>query len=163
MKLSKNLTLKEVTKSNTAIKNGIDNKPTPEHLTALIAIATNVFQPLRDYFAHAIHVSSGYRSRALNLIIGGSLTSQHSKGEALDLDADRYGGLTNYEIFTYIKDTLEFDQLIAEFPKNGRISWVHVSYKADGDNRGEILIALKNTKNKTYYVPYLGHEKLIKA
>lgn len=149
MRLSENLTLQEVIKSNTAIKNGIDNNPTDEHLDNLVDIAEKVFQPLRDHFGVPIAVTSGYRSEELNRRIGGSLTSQHSKGQALDLDADVFGGVTNSEIFDYILNNLEFDQLINEFPKGNEPSWVHVSYNREG-NRGQVLVARK-VNGKTQY------------
>jgi len=104
MRLSKNLTLQEVTKSATAIKKGISNEPTIEHLENLKALAENIFQPMRDYFGVPIAVSSGYRSAELNRLIGGSSTSQHCKGEAIDIDCDIYGGLSNREVFEYIKE-----------------------------------------------------------
>lgn len=149
MKLSKNLTLGEVTKSATAIKHGIDNKPTGEHLSNLIEVANKVFQPLRDHFRRPIAVTSGYRSEALNKRIGGSSTSQHCKGEALDLDADVFGNLENWEVFEYIKNELEYDQLIWEFGDDENPAWVHVSYKRSG-NRGEVLKAVKQG-GKTIY------------
>ena len=145
MKLSKNLTLGEVTKSHTAIKYGINNKPTGEHLSNLILIANKIFQPVRDYFNKPIIVSSGYRSEALNDLIGGASGSQHSKGQALDLD----GSVDNSLIFEFIKNNLEFDQLIWEFGDDENPDWVHVSYKPEG-NRGEVLRAVKQ-KGKTIY------------
>jgi len=149
MRLSKNLTLAEVTKSATAIKHGISNKPTGEHLSNLMAIAQKVFQPLREHFNKPIAVTSGYRSQALNDVIGSASGSQHSKGEALDLDADVFGGLENYQLFHYIKDNLEFDQLIWEFGTEENPAWVHVSYKAT-NNRGEVLKCVKQN-GKTIY------------
>ena len=149
MKLSKNLTLGEVTKSQTAIKYGISNKPSGEHLSNLIQIANKVFQPLRDHFGKPIAVTSGYRSKALNDLIGGASSSQHSKGEALDLDADVFGGLENWEIFEYIKNNLEFDQLIWEFGSEENPAWVHVSYKSE-NNRGEVLSAIKQNGRAIY-------------
>ena len=149
MKLSKNLTLAEVAKSATAIKHGIDNKPTGEHLSNLMAIAQKVFQPLRDHFGKPIGVTSGYRSEVLNRRIGGATASQHSKGQALDLDADVFGGLENYQLFHYIKDNLEYDQLIWEFGTEENPAWVHVSYNASG-NRGEVLKCVKQN-GKTIY------------
>lgn len=116
MKLSKNLTLEEVIKSNTATRLGIDNKPTAGHMKNLEATAKNIFQPIRDYFGMAIFISSGYRSESLNEVIGGSKTSQHSLGQALDIDQDGRSETTNLDVFNYIKDILEFDQLILEFP-----------------------------------------------
>lgn len=151
MKLSPNLTLAEVIKSQTAIRKGIDNTPTEEHLVALMAIARDVFQPVRDHFATPIAVTSGYRSPELNKAIKGSKTSQHTKGEALDLDADVFGGLTNKELFDYIREHLTYDQLIYEFSNpDGTPAWVHVSYKADGPNRMEVLKAEKKGGRTIY-------------
>ena len=151
MRLSKNLSLQEVTKSATAIKKGISNEPTIEHMENLKAVAENIFQPLRDYFNTPIAITSGYRSKALNDLIGGSVASQHCKGQALDIDCDVYGGLSNREVFEYIKDKLDFDQLIWEFGNEQDPDWVHVSY-VDGDsNRRRCLQAYKDDNNKTCY------------
>ena len=146
MKLSRNLSVTEVIKSNTATRRGIDNTPTSEHLSNLKDIAVNVFQPIREHFNTPIGISSGYRSEKLNKAIGGSKTSQHSKGQALDLDAELYGGLTNKQIFEFIRDNLDYDQLINEFD----YSWVHVSYNRLG-NRKQVLEAYKNKFGKTKY------------
>ncbi len=146
MKLSKNLSLSEVIKSNTAIKNGIDNSPTLEHLNNLEILAEKIFQPIREHFGVPIGISSGYRSKALNKAIGGSKTSQHCSGQALDLDADIYGKVTNKEIFDFIVENLDFDQVINEF----NYSWVHVSYTTKKANRKMLLKAYK-VNNKTHY------------
>lgn len=151
MMLSQNLSLAEVMKSATAIKHGIANEPTSQHLTNLKAVATNIFQPCRDYFGKPLAVTSGYRSEALNELIGGSSRSQHCKGEALDLDADVFGGLTNRELFEYIKDNLEFDQLIYEFGDDKNPDWVHCSYKKE-NNRGEVLRAVRVNRRVRYEV-----------
>lgn len=151
--LSDNLTLAEVLKSQAAVRHGIDNSPTVTHLIALKAVARNIFQPLRDHFGVPIAVTSGYRSEALNKLIGGSPSSQHSKGEALDLDADVYGGITNADIFYFIKDHLVFDQLIFEFGTEENPAWVHASYKDDNTNRFEVLIAYKEN-GRTKYKPF---------
>lgn len=153
MKLSKNLTLAEVTKSATAKRKGISNEPTIEHLENLKAVAENIFQPIRNKFGVPLAVTSAYRSMDLNWLIGGSLASQHCKGEALDIDCDIFGGLSNREVFEFIKDHLIFDQLIWEFGNDSDPDWVHVSYKRIGKNRGEILKAKRN-KGKTYYEFY---------
>lgn len=145
MKLSKNLSLSEVTKSHTAIKYGISNKPSGEHLANLIQIANKIFQPVRDHFNEPIIVSSGYRSKALNDIIGGASGSQHSKGEALDLD----GSVDNSLIFEFIKNNLQFDQLIWEFGDDENPDWVHVSLKKE-NNRGEVLRAIKQSGRTIY-------------
>jgi len=149
MRLSKNLTLAEVTKSATAIRKGISNEPTIEHLENLKAVAENIFQPLRDKFAVPIAITSGYRSADLNKAIGGSSTSQHCKGQAIDIDADVYGGLTNKEIFDYIKDSLDFDQLIYEFGTKNNPAWVHCSFISSG-NRRQILRAIKKNGKTSY-------------
>lgn len=149
MMLSKNLSLAEVTKSATAIKHGIANEPTQEHLQNLKNVAENVFQPIREHFSMPVSVSSGYRSEALNNLIGGSKRSQHSKGEALDLDADVYGGITNRQIFEYIRESLDYDQLIWEFGNDNEPAWVHVSYKSE-NNRREVLKAYKDNGYTKY-------------
>ena len=152
MKLSENLSLSEVIRSESAKRRGIDNMPTPEHLANLKVIAEKIFQPIRENFRVPIHISSGYRSKALNTAIGGSLTSQHCTGEALDIDMDGSPhGVSNLDIFNFIKDKLDFDQLINEFPKNGNPDWVHVSYKVKGGNRKQVLKAVK-VNNQTKYL-----------
>lgn len=140
MQLSKNLSLAEVVRSESAKRRGIKNMPTPEHLENLKKLAEKIFQPIRDHFGIPIHVSSGYRSKELNAAIGGSATSQHCKGEALDLDMDGTS-VTNKQVFEFIKDNLPFDQLIWEFGDNNNPDWVHVSYGSR--NRKEILRAVK--------------------
>jgi zinc D-Ala-D-Ala carboxypeptidase len=150
MKLSKNLSLAEVTKSATAKRRLIANEPTEEHIENLKALAENIFQPIREEFMCPIFVSSGYRSEALNEAIGGSKTSQHSKGEAFDLDADVYGVITNADIFHYIEDRLDYDQLIWEFGTEENPDWVHVSFKKDGGNRREKLRAEKANGRTVY-------------
>ena len=147
MRLSKNLTLAEVTKSTTAKRKGISNEPTIEHLENLKALAENIFQPLRDYFGVPIAVSSGYRSVELNKAIGGSSTSQHCKGEAIDIDV--YGNLTNADVFSYLKDHTDFDQLIWEYGDEKQPDWVHCSYTR-GKNRGQVLRAYRSN-GKTHY------------
>lgn len=153
-KLSANFSLQEFTRSDTAKRKGIDNNPTLEHCEAAIALAENIFQPIREHFAVPIFVSSGYRSAALNKAIGGSATSQHSKGEAIDIDMDDRKGPENEDVFHYIRENLPFDQLIWEFGTDTRPDWVHVSYKKDGPQRGQILRARRNSAGKTYYEPW---------
>lgn len=149
--LSKNLSLREATKSVTALRLGIDNTPSDEEINNLELVATEIFQPLRNHFGVPIAVTSGYRSKALNKAIGGSRTSQHMAGEALDLDADVYGEITNYDIFKYIYTHLEFDQLIWEFGTDLEPAWVHVSYKrGKGENRNRAMKAYKENGKTTY-------------
>ena len=151
MKLSKNLSLAEVTKSTTAKRLGIDNTPDEWGIENLRQVAINVFQPLRDAFKCPIYVSSGYRSAELNTAIGGSVRSQHMEGRALDLDADVFGGCTNSQIFNWIKENVEFDQLIWEFGDDDNPDWVHVSYVYDGLNRKRCLKADRNDKKEVFY------------
>ena len=156
MMLSKNLSLAEVTKSVTASRLGIKNEPDEWTVQNLRAIAECIFQPLRNAFGTPIFVSSGYRSEDLNVAIGGSKRSQHIQGRALDLDADVFGGCTNGEIFRYILNNLEFDQLIWEFGDEDNPDWVHVSYVRDGLNRGRCLKALRDDRGKVYYEAILS-------
>jgi zinc D-Ala-D-Ala carboxypeptidase len=147
--ISKHITLKEATFSATGEAKKIDNSPTAEHLVSMKLLAEKVFEPVREWYGKPIKINSFYRSKALNLAIpGSSLTSQHSKGEAMDIDT----AADNKKLFDYIKDNLDFDQLINEFPTNGIPSWVHVSYKKSG-NRKQVLVA-KKVNGKSVYEPY---------
>jgi len=151
MKLSKNLSLNEVTKSNTAERRGIDNSPTEAHIKNLKYIAEEVFQPLRDNFGVPIYISSGYRSPALNEAIGGSPRSFHSHGMALDLDQDnRNKGVSNCDVFYYIKDNLQFTELIWEFGDEYEPNWVHVAIAPGREDEKKIKIAEK-INGKTQY------------
>jgi zinc D-Ala-D-Ala carboxypeptidase len=154
MKLSENLDLVELTRSESAKRSGISNKPTAEHIENMKKLATNVFQPIREHFDVPIHISSGYRSKALNTAIKGSLSSQHCSGEAIDIDMDgSSSGVTNKEVFDFIKDNLEFDQLIWEFGSKNNPDWVHVSYESTGKQRKQVLKAVK-VKGVTKYENY---------
>jgi hypothetical protein len=161
MQLSKNLVLAEVTRSETAKRKGISNMPTPEHIENFKKLAEKVFQPIRDHFGKPIHISSGYRSAALNKAIGGAgktvngvyiPSSQHCTGEAIDIDMDGTE-ITNAQIFHFIKDNLTWDQMIWEFGTDANPDWVHVSYESTGKQRKQILKAVKQG-GKTVYVPY---------
>lgn len=153
MQLSKNLSLAEMIRSESAKRAGINNMPTKEHLESMRVLAEKIFQPIRDYFKRPIHLSSGYRSKALNASIkGASKTSQHSKGEAIDIDMDGTE-ITNKQVFDYIKDNLEFDQLIWEFGTDNNPAWVHVSFNSKGRQRKQILKATKKN-GKTVYSTY---------
>jgi zinc D-Ala-D-Ala carboxypeptidase len=147
MIISKYVTLQEAIKSQTATRLGIDNHPSDAEITSMKHVAKNVFDRVRDHIDKPLGVSSFFRCEALNKAIGGSNTSQHCKGEAIDIDCDIYGYSTNLEVFNFIKDHLQFDQLIAEYPIKGQPSWVHVSLKKKG-NRGEVLVV---TKEKGYF------------
>ena len=150
MKLSEHLDLAEVTRSTDAKRRGISNEPTAEHIENFKIIAEKIFEPIRKHFGVPIFISSGYRSSALNKAIGGASSSQHLLGQALDLDMDgTSGGVTNKMVFEYIKNNLDFDQLINEF----NYSWVHVSYNTKGKQRKQILYATK-INGKTVYSTY---------
>jgi zinc D-Ala-D-Ala carboxypeptidase len=147
----KNFTIQEYIKSQTALRQGIDNTPTEEHMGNATALFRNVVQKVRDQFGVTV-INSGYRGEALNKAVGGSSKSQHCKGEAVDIECP---GTPNYDVAKWIEDNLDFDQLILEFytpgvPDSG---WVHVSYKSEG-NRKSVLTAMKEN-GKTVYKPGL--------
>ena len=151
MKLSEHLDLSEITRSDTAKRKGISNQPTPEHLENFKKLAENIFEPIRNHFKEPIFISSGYRSKELNTAVGGSLTSQHCSGEAIDIDMDgRSNTATNKAVFDYIKNNLNFDQLIWEFGTDSNPDWVHVSYESNGNQRKQVLKAVRVNGNTTY-------------
>jgi hypothetical protein len=153
MKLSEHLNLSEVTRSETAKRRGISNEPTPEHLENFKKLAENIFEPIRKHFGKPIHLSSGYRSKALNTAIGGSLSSQHCKGEAIDIDMDgSSNGVTNRMVFDYIRTNLNFDQLIWEFGTKDNPDWVHVSFSSTGKQRKQVLRAVKSGSKTAYQI-----------
>lgn len=159
MKLSKYINLTEATKSQTATRKGIKNDPNEEQLEAMKYVAKNIFDKVREFVGGALFPSSFFRSPELNAAIGGAPTSQHCKGEAIDIDADFYGIGSNYEIFWYIKNNLTFDQLIWEFGTTSNPAWVHVSLKKDGINRNEVLRCFSRDDGKTQYIPFDLKEK----
>jgi zinc D-Ala-D-Ala carboxypeptidase len=145
MNLSKHVTLKEFQNSDTATRHGINNEMSPSQIESAKLLCENVFEPLRLYLNIPIRISSGFRSVQVNRKIGGSTSSQHCKGEAMDIKIDAKG-------FYFIKDKLEFDQLIWEFGNDEQPSWVHVSYKKSR-NRKQVLKATKRN-GKTIYSSY---------
>jgi hypothetical protein len=157
VQISEHISYDEATNSPTAEAKGISNEPTLEHLKAMRLVAVNCFEPARKYFNVPLHINSFYRGKELNEAVKGSATSQHCKGEAIDIDGK--GKVKNSALFNFIKANVTFSQLIAEFPVNGEPSWVHVSYSASG-NKGEILIAIKEN-GKTKYLPYKDYKNLI--
>jgi zinc D-Ala-D-Ala carboxypeptidase len=151
MKISPHLSLAELTRSQTAKRNGIDNTPTAEHLENFKILAEKVFEPIREHFKTPIFISSGYRSKELNDFIKGSPNSQHCKGQAIDIDMDGGSGeVTNRMIFDFIKNKLDFDQLIWEFGTDFNPDWVHVSYVKTGNRKQKLKAVRKN--GKTSYV-----------
>lgn len=149
MNISEHISMKEALRSNTAKRLGIDNMPDNDTLVTMQITAEHIFEPLRNKFNEPIYISSFYRSPELNKAIGGSAKSQHCKGEAIDID-DVYSKASNADFFNYIKDKLEFDQLIWEFGNDENPAWVHVSYNL-GKNRMRILKAIKEN-GKTKYI-----------
>jgi zinc D-Ala-D-Ala carboxypeptidase len=152
MQLSKNLSLAEMIISAEAKRKSISNMPNDDHLANMKKLAINIFQPIRDHFKEPIHISSGYRSLALNKAIKGSASSQHCSGEAMDIDMDGTT-ISNAQVFDYIKNNLNFDQLIWEFGTDKNPNWVHVSYESSGKQRKQILKAIKKN-GKTSYINY---------
>ena len=149
MSLSKNFSLEELTKSQTATRKGIDNTPSPEHQANLQSLCTAILQPIRDHFGQVVTVSSGYRSPVLCAAIGSKSTSQHARGEAADFEIF---GVSNKELADYIHEHLDYDQLILEYWKESdpNSGWVHCSY-SEGNNRNQYLKAYKDENNKTCY------------
>ena len=145
-KISKHISFKEATHSDYATKYGIKNKPTAEHIKNMELVAEKVFEPLREWVGSPIRVNSFYRSEELNRGIGGSPVSSHLTGNAIDITS--MGGKTNLEMFHYIKDELDFDQLIWEFGDEPK--WLHVSYKSKKDNRKLILVTKRKGKYYTW-------------
>ena len=148
--ISKHISEKEATKSVTALRLGLDNTPDGDTLNNMKIVAEKVFEPLREYVGGAIKINSFYRSSALNEAIGGSTRSQHCQGRAMDID-DIYGYKTNKEMFEFIRDNLDFDQLIYEFGNEENPDWVHVSYVSEEKNRNRILKAVRD-EGKTKYI-----------
>jgi zinc D-Ala-D-Ala carboxypeptidase len=150
MKISEHVSYKEATRSTTALRLGIENKPTPEHLKNMELLAEKIFEPLRKYVNGPIAINSFYRSPDLNKAIGGSSKSQHCHGQAMDID-DTYGYMSNAEMYIYIKENLDFDQMIWEFGDNNNPDWVHVSYVSNEENRNRCLKAYRED-GKTKYI-----------
>jgi len=152
MKLSENFTLSEMTKSQTAIRKNIDNTPTDEHIENLKHVAETLLQPIRNHFGKPVTVSSGYRSVDLCEAIGSSSKSQHAKGEAADFEI---GGVDNKELGLWIRDNIEYDQLILEFYNDGdpNSGWIHCSMVKDREPRKSTLKAVKSN-GKTQYIPW---------
>ena len=147
--ISEHISYKEGTSSITAIRRGIDNIPNDEQLDNMELIAEKVFEPLREFVGGPIKINSFFRSVKLNKTIGGSSKSQHCKGQAIDID-DTFGVVANSDMYDYIKNNLDFDQMIWEFGDDENPNWVHVSYVSKEDNRKRCLRAYKGN-GKTLY------------
>ena len=149
--ISKHISYKEAVYSNTAVRRGIDNTPTDDHLHFMEIIAEEIFEPLRAYVGGPIKINSFYRCPELNTAIGGSATSQHCKGQAMDID-DTFGRMTNAEMYYWIKEHLDFDQMIWEFGDDDNPNWVHVSYVSPEKNRNRCLKAYREGGKTKYKV-----------
>ena len=144
MQLSKNFSLAEMTKSQTAIRMGLANNPSEGEVENLRLLCERVLQPVRDHFNHTVTISSGYRNEILSQKIGSSSSGQHCKGEAADFEIF---GVPNNEVSDWIKENLMFDQLILEYwePGEPNSGWVHVSYvKEINSNRKEYLMTIRS-------------------
>ena len=150
-RISKHISFKEGIRSNTAQRLGIKNIPGDEALTNMVGVAVNAFEPLREWVGGPIRVNSFFRCEELNKAIGGSSRSQHCEGRAMDLD-DVHGHKTNAEMFDYIKNNLNFDQLIWEFGDDNNPDWIHVSYVSETENRGRCLRAERINGRTNYRI-----------
>ena len=149
--ISKHISYKEGVYSNTATRRGIENTPNNEQLDNMELLAEEVFEPLRTYVDGPIKINSFFRCPELNTAIGGSSSSQHCKGQAIDID-DTFGRMTNAEMYHWIKDNLEFDQMIWEFGDDDNPDWVHISYVSEKKNRNRCLKAYKENKQTKYKI-----------
>ena len=148
-RISEHVSYKEGIHSRTAVRRGFDNTPDADQLKCMHEVAKYLFEPLRDWVGGPIKINSFFRGEPTNTAIGGSKYSQHMKGQAMDID-DTFGYKTNAEMYYYIKDNLDFDQMVWEFGDDKNPNWIHVSYVTHRPNRKKLTVAL--TKNgKTVY------------
>jgi hypothetical protein len=152
-RISPHISYAEATKSRTAVRRGLDNTPNADQLAAMKLVATACFEPLREWHGKPIGISSFFRSPAVNKAVKGSKNSDHMRGCAIDIDADVFdNGITNADIFNWLRANVEFDQLIWEYGTDEQPAWVHVSYRASGNRRQVLRISsvpLPNGKTKT--------------
>ena len=165
MRLTKNFTLKEFTKSSTALRLGLNNNPTKEGIIKLRLLTTHLLQPLRNHIG-SIRITSGYRSPELSKAIGSSSNSQHCRYEAIDLQFVKRGKMDNLALYNaLIELDLDFDQAILEFGNATEYidpthpDWIHLSWKII-DNRRQVLIAYKDEDNKTKYRPLIKYNSV---
>jgi len=151
MKISDHITYAEAIHSNTAKRRGIDNTPSEIQVLSMKLLADKVFEPLREFVGGPIKVNSFFRSVALNEAIGGAASSQHCKGQAIDID-DVYGRKTNAEMYKWIQENLDYDQMIWEFGTDTQPNWIHVSYVSKEENRNKCLKAYKEHGKTKYKV-----------
>ena len=151
MRISKHISYKEATQSQTAVRKGINNEPDAYQLQNMQVLAEKVFEPLREHFGVPIAINSFFRSQKLNKAIGGAAGSQHTQGRAIDID-DTLGGVSNKQMFDWIRENLDYDQLIWEFGNNSNPDWVHISYVSESENRKRVLKASKKNGKTVYTV-----------
>ena len=151
MSVSKHISMKEAVESYTAKRRGIENVPGEYELVNMTAVAENIFEPLREWVGGPIKINSFFRSAELNQAIGGSSKSQHCQGRAIDID-DTYGQRTNAEMYHWVKENLDFDQMIWEFGTDKNPDWVHISYVSQDGNRNRCLKAERINGKTTYSV-----------
>lgn len=151
MKISKHISYKEAVYSATAKRLHLDNTPDDNILCEMEKVANYIFEPLRLYVGGAIKINSFYRSVEVNKAVGGSSRSQHCKGQAIDID-DVYGHKTNAEMFEYIRENLDFDQMIWEFGDTNNPAWLHISYVSKKENRNRILRAVRENGKTRYEI-----------
>ena len=147
--ISKHISDKEGTYSSTALRRGLDNTPNEEQLECMKEIAEKLFEPLRKWVGGPIKINSFFRGLSLNTAIGGAKASQHMKGQAIDID-DTFGNATNAEMYNWIKENLDFDQIIWEFGDDKNPNWVHISYVSPEENRNRCLLAYKKNGKSKY-------------
>ena len=151
MRISKHISYKEATQSQTAVRKGINNDPDAYQLQNMQVLAEKVFEPLREHFGVPIAINSFFRSQKLNKAIGGAAGSQHTQGRAIDID-DTLGGVSNKQMFDWIRENLDYDQLIWEFGNNTNPDWVHISYVSESENRKRVLKASKKNGKTVYSI-----------
>ena len=150
-RISKHITYAEAIHSNTAKRKQIDNTPNQAQVDAMRLLAEKIFEPLRKVVGGPIKVNSFFRSVALNEAIGGVASSQHCKGQAIDID-DVYGYKTNAEMYKWIHENLDSDQMIWEFGTDMQPNWIHISYVSQEENRNRCLKAYKEDRRTKYKV-----------
>ena len=149
--ISKHISLKEGVFSQTATRRDLDNTPNEEQLENMKLIGEKVFEPLREWVGGPIKINSFFRGLPLNTAIGGAKSSQHMKGQAMDID-DTFGHATNAEMYNWVKENLDFDQMIWEFGTDKNPNWVHISYVSPEKNRNRCLLAYKEKGRSKYKV-----------
>ena len=148
--ISKHISYHEGTYSQTGVRRDLDNTPDDDQLKRMEEVAENLFEPLREWVGGPIKINSFFRGKPVNTAIGGSRKSQHMKGQAIDID-DTFGYKTNAEMYHYVKDNLDFDQLIWEFGTDKNPNWLHISWVSHRPNRKKLTIA-KKVNGKTKYI-----------